>query len=156
MPFCHNCKTVVRDDSGTCGCCGLPVARILDASRIGQPKAGPEDWELDVIYPGEKKKSPTITVILNFLVAGLGQVYLGQFGKGFIFAAPTLIELVFRFSLANSYATSKGQQPLVVSVVQILFIFAQLGFRIVAIVDGVLVANKLNQDKVVGKWEWLR
>lgn len=46
----------------------------------------------DVVYSEEKSmRSPIIAAILSLIVAGLGQIYNGQIGKGVLFIVMQLI-----------------------------------------------------------------
>lgn len=147
MAFCPQCKTVARDDNEKCRACGatLPVRPKFDPSKDGWPwerkndsnaaKRYDDDPEYDMVYP--EPKSIVIVIFLNLFLTGSGHFYLGQTGKGLtILAIATLGSIIMPFGLLA------------------VFVLIAAAIRIAAIVDGVLIANKMNQDKMVGKWEW--
>lgn len=164
MPFCPRCKTVVRDDRETCRMCGgtLPPRRKFDPEKDGWPwekhnRDNPyrpeDDPEYNMIDP--EPKSLAGVIILNLFIAGAGQIYLGQTGKGFLLMLPSLIGFFGGMGLRNSrnYGMSQGEAKIIIALMICMVIITWIVY-IAAIVDGVLIANKMNQDKMVGKWEW--
>ena len=61
--FCHHCGAEIDTDATTCPTCGL--------LQHGKQVSG-------------QTKNPGIAAILSFFVAGLGQIYNGQIGKGIL------------------------------------------------------------------------
>lgn len=165
MAFCPWCKTVVRDEKETCRRCGtpLPPKPERDPSKPfllwGSEPAGAGSYEgdpeYDMLYP--EQKSLAFVVVLNLILSGLGQIYLGQKGKGLLLMSPSIVGVVLGMSLNNPgarhSAMSMGSLRMLAVATLVLVV---LGFvlRVVSIVDGVLIVNKMNQDKMVGKWEW--
>ncbi|MDP6494466.1 MAG: hypothetical protein QGI09_03390 [Dehalococcoidia bacterium] len=50
-------------------------------------------------------KNPTTATILSFFIAGLGQVYNGQIGKGIVFIVLYVISLVLMFVVVGFITT---------------------------------------------------
>lgn len=79
-----------------------------------------------IYKPGQ---SVVLAVILSFFLTGIGQMYNGQVGKGFVLLFGTLFFLC-------------GFAPI------------GLGLWVVGLVDAAQIAGKLNQGRVVGQWEF--
>lgn len=165
MAFCPRCKTVARDDNEKCRACGttLPARPKFDPSVTGWSwerkndsdamKRYEDDLEYSMIYP--EPKSIAVVVILNLFLPGLGQWYLGQPGKCLLIMSPAILSLLFRIGGNGGYlgGVSAGALKAMLVLLVLAAILVWI-IRIAAIVDGVLIANKMNQDKMVGKWEW--
>lgn len=75
MPkFCSECGTKVSEEDNFCPICG---ANLRMAVEIEKPLTS-------VSTPIIKRKSPPTAAILNFLIAGIGYMYLGKWAWGIL------------------------------------------------------------------------
>lgn len=74
-------------------------------------------------------KNPTVAVLLSCLVVGLGQMYNGQIVKGIVLLGVSI-----------------G--------VCVIFPYLSCVCWVVAMIDAYKIANKLNDGKTVGEWEF--
>ena len=91
-----------------CSKCGSEIGNARFCSQCGTPQDG-----MIVQAPGpaggagaapqivviRAAKSPGVAVVLSFLLAGLGQIYNGQIGKGLAFMIAYLCSLVLMWVL---------------------------------------------------------
>ena len=66
--YCSNCGAQIDVKAEICTKCGVRVA--------------PPPMQTQVIY---SKKNATLAGILSFLITGVGQLYIGQIGRGLLF-----------------------------------------------------------------------
>lgn len=69
--FCANCGAEITKEATTCPECGV--------------------LQQDKTLKGNEIKNPGIAAILSFLIAGAGQIYNGQVGKGIFFMGIQII-----------------------------------------------------------------
>jgi TM2 domain-containing membrane protein YozV len=85
-----------------CSKCGGQIGNARFCSQCGTPQGG-----IVVQAPGaapqvvviRAPKSPGVAVLLSFLLAGLGQIYNGQIGKGLVFMIAYFCSLVLMWVL---------------------------------------------------------
>ena len=99
--ICDNCDAKLEPNARFCRECG--AQQPMNVGRRGQEKVNAEFTERakyrnpdKLIFPTGKRKSPLLAACLNFLLGGLGQIYIGQVGLGILIliwdivsAAPT-------------------------------------------------------------------
>ena len=96
MKYCLNCGKEIAKEAEICPNCGIRVSSIKQ----------------------KKTSSPGIAAVLSFLWIGLGQIYNGQIGKGFllmigfIILCITLIGIpiaiiLWIYSIINAYSIAK-------------------------------------------------
>jgi TM2 domain-containing membrane protein YozV len=121
--FCQNCGAETNAAAVMCVKCGVS----LQAATATAQQSGA------VILPSNPPKDVVLMCVLSVLLPGLGQIVLGQVGKGIVLlAGPIAFYLItcgFGFLLA----------PVV---------------WIVAAVDAYKIANKLRGGKPVRRWEF--
>lgn len=83
--------------------------------------------------PSDPPKDPVMMCILSVLIVGLGQIILGQTGKGI-----TMLVGVILFGLFTCFYG---------------FLLAPI-FWLIAGLDAYKIANKLKQGNSVGAWEF--
>lgn len=88
-----------------------------------------------------KKRNPVIASIFSFLLPGFGQIYNGQFKKGFFFFFLTLF-FPFMFGLTKSFTYFYGLIAL--SIIEI-------SLRLIALIDAFINANS-QKDYVLKKY----
>ena len=81
------------------------------------------------VYPSNPPKSGSTAVILSCLLTGIGQMYLGQAGKGLVLLVVALL---------IGAATAGFSAPV---------------FWIVGMIDAHKIGNKLANGHSVGEWE---
>ena len=116
------------DDRKACPRCGaLHPPTAYGCSKCGQPF--PVNTSNEMIAPVQK--SPTRAFFLSFaLMAGFGQFYVGQVGKGVIWMAIGVAVGIPTLGLGTVVA------------------------NLVSGVDAMKVARKLSRGEPAGVWEW--
>ena len=116
------------DNRKACARCGeMYPLTALGCTKCGQPF--PALARADVILPCQK--SPGRALFLSFaLLAGCGQIYVGQFGKAAIWMAITFLAGLPTFGVGTLVA------------------------NIASGIDAQKVARKLSRGEPVGVWEW--
>ena len=116
------------NDRKICPRCGsVHPLSVLGCSRCGQPF--PVNVSGDYILPSQK--SPSRAFFLSFaLLAGFGQIYVGQPAKGLVWMVIALLAGIPTFGLGT--------------------ILANLASGI----DAQKVARKLSRGEAAGTWEW--
>ncbi len=78
--YCPKCGSEIKGDKDRCDNCGYDLSMFK------------EDGERDVstVYL-LKKKDPTLAGILSFIFPGLGQIYVGDIGRGILVMAIAFI-----------------------------------------------------------------
>lgn len=122
IPFCPNCGKNVEAGKKFCENCGTPIV----PAPAAVPAAPQYSAAQTQVAPPARQKNAVLAAIASFIIAGLGQVYNGNFVKGvmiffgmligsFIFLIPGLI--VWIYGIYDAYATAKkmneGQIPFV-------------------------------------------
>lgn len=117
---CSYCSLAISPHAAFCPRCGEPnAARYSAVSSAG-----------DVIRPSRNALHPAVAGLLSFLLIGLGQMVMGQVGKGVVMLVVALILGV----LTGCFAC--------------LITFP------VSVIDACLIASKLRSGQAVGKWEF--
>jgi len=86
--YCSKCGSDIGS-ARFCSQCGTPQAGMIVPAP--GPAAGPGPAPQIVVV--RAPKSPGVAVLLSFLLAGLGQIYNGQIGKGLLFMIAYLCSL---------------------------------------------------------------
>ncbi len=76
IKFCHNCGAEIDKEATTCPQCGV----------LQQDKSLHSEL-----------KNPGLAAVLSFLIIGVGQIYNGQIGKGILFMAVQMVNVVITF-----------------------------------------------------------
>jgi len=71
--YCPKCGNEIREDKDRCDKCGF------DFSQLKEKKA--EELPMRYLL---KRKDPILAGILSFLLPGLGQIYVGDIGRGIL------------------------------------------------------------------------
>lgn len=108
---CHGCGEHVNQNQEICVACGISLKGKKYSSSNGE-------------------KEPWIMALLSFLIAGLGQIVLGQTAKGI-----TILIVSFVFAIFTLGFSSLLTVP-------------------VSVIDAYLIAKKKREGKVVGEWEF--
>ncbi|MDO4583229.1 MAG: hypothetical protein Q4D62_03900 [Planctomycetia bacterium] len=136
---CPYCENTAPPNVLQCPFCGAPLPQPQQPPIPQQPYAQqpftppPYVQQIYVQQPIQSagiKKSATTAALLSCLITGLGQIYLGQVGKGF-----------FLFFMAIFVAIATA------GVGGIVMWF-------IAIIDAHCIAKKINSGQIVGAWEW--
>ncbi len=94
--YCSKCGSEIGN-ARFCSQCGTPQSgMIVQAPGAAAGAASPP--QVVVIRAA---KSPGVAVVLSFFVAGLGQIYNGQIGKGVAFMIAYLCSLVLMWVLVG-------------------------------------------------------
>ena len=135
--FCANCNSQVAPGAKNCPVCGAAIQQQQPYSQVPpqQPYGQvPPQQPYGQVPPQQPygqalvaQKSPGLALFLSCLLAGIGQMYNGQVAKG-----------------------------IVLLVIEVLFWGLFLGWvvSIVAMIDAYKIAEKINQGRVVGDWEF--
>jgi len=76
--YCSKCGREIGD-ARFCSQCGTPQPGIVVQSSGSAAGAAPQ------VVVVRAAKNPGVAVVLSFFIAGLGQIYNGQIGKGIAF-----------------------------------------------------------------------
>jgi TM2 domain-containing membrane protein YozV len=73
-----------------CEFCGN---KLINPNAVVCPNCGADlkNTEIPAYEVPNKQKSPGLAAVLSFLICGLGQMYIGDIGRGVIFLIITLI-----------------------------------------------------------------
>ena len=112
--YCQSCGAATQEYQDVCLSCGTR----LQGGTISAN--GPVDTSVNPILMG----------LVSFLIVGLGQIIMGQVGKGIAIFVGSIVLGFFTFGISAFITT-----PL-------------------AVVDAVLIAKKKQQGKRVGEWEF--
>lgn len=100
----------------------------------------------NLIYPSTPPKSPVLAGILTCLITGLGQLYLGQVGKGIaLFCGAFGVGFVIGFCMAIIDAPMEAIDGMVS--------LALIAYAIFVIIDASVLAGKLKSGQPIGKWQ---
>lgn len=98
--YCTNCGAQLDPTARFCPGCGSPILSkppyITESQRITPSVSKPAPPPRGVAYPPpvsaerlavieSKKKSPGVAAVLSLLWTGVGQIYVGEAGRGIIF-----------------------------------------------------------------------
>jgi len=128
--FCRNCGTQTNPAALVCTRCGVPTGVPTQQAVVRVQGDG------RAIFPSNPPKDPVLICVLSVLLPGLGQIILGQVGKGVML----VVSLLALFPIG--------------------FITCGVGWFLypvvwlVAAVDAPLIASKLKQGKAVQPWEF--
>jgi len=89
--YCSKCGSEIGN-ARFCSQCGTPQGGMVAQAPAG---AGPAPQVVVI----RAAKSPGAAVVLSFFMAGLGQIYNGQIGKGVAFMIGYLCSLVLMWVL---------------------------------------------------------
>ena len=95
-----------RDASTNCISCGNPICEECKVISKGE-----EYCKKCIARKAEsapfKKRSPGLAALLSFLLAGLGQIYNGQLGKGLLILFTGWLILPWIYGIFDAYRTAK-------------------------------------------------
>ena len=141
---CPGCKSDVAGEPEFCPQCGFwlkgPGSKQSEAGT-GEPPSGvappggvdefrshmPPPGAPAGVPPRESVKNPVVAAILSFLIPGVGQIYNGQAAKGVV----TLVACLLLWLICVGWVIA-----------------------IVAAIDAAMIAQKINDGKIVGPWEF--
>ena len=92
--YCSKCGSEIGN-ARFCSQCGTPQGGMIAQAPGAAAGAGPAPQVVVIRAP----KSPGVAVVLSFFVAGLGQIYNGQIGKGLAFMIAYLCSLALMWVL---------------------------------------------------------
>jgi len=92
--YCSKCGSQIGD-ARFCSQCGTPQGEMIVQPLAPAAGAAPAPQIVVVRAP----KSPGVAVLLSFLLAGLGQIYNGQIGKGLAFMIAYLFSVALMWVL---------------------------------------------------------
>lgn len=119
--FCQNCGSEVTAQQEVCTKCGV---RLLGGIAGFQGTGG------KMISPSQPPKNPAVATILSCLIAGVGQMYLGQVLKGLVILLGGVVLAIITGGLAG------------------------IPIWIAAMVDAYMIGKKLESGQSVGEWEF--
>ena len=122
--FCRSCGAETNPAAVVCVKCGVSTKGVV--AKAGGGSSG------GMVQPSDPPKDPVLMCVLSVLIAGLGQIILGQTAKG--------ITILLAAFLVTAVTCGWG---LPISAI-IMVIFA---------VDAYKIANKLKQGSPVGSWD---
>lgn len=122
--FCGNCGRELPMDNLFCNYCGKAVAMVSSESGLSSPTALAVKMIPQTVVVIQNQKSPGAAAVLSFVIAGAGQIYNGQIGKGFAF----LVCIVISWLLTS----------LVIGIVPLLIL------TIWSVVDAYRTAERIN------------
>lgn len=125
--FCSNCGSEI-ENTDICPKCGAKqnnISKTKFCSNCGKsidinaeicPHCG-----VRVMGTAHNEKNPTLSLVLSFLITGLGQIYNGQVGKGFglligviicaflffLMVPLFIIPVLWIYSMYDAYTTAK-------------------------------------------------
>jgi TM2 domain-containing membrane protein YozV len=92
----------------------------------------PQGMAANMVYPSNPPKNPILACVLSGLFYGIGQMYLGQVGKGITYLVCGIIATIGSFG------------------------FLWLPYGVICCIDAYKIGKKLQDGYPVGKWEyWL-
>lgn len=132
MKICPKCQTPTALDSKFCNKCGHGFRTdFSDQTQLARPILPQTQYQAqpnqNLIYRPDQ--STTTPVLLAFVLTGGGQMANGQVGKGFFFLGVVIV-LCFTF-----------------------WIGAVL-IWIMAILDAILISQRLQRGEAVGQWQF--
>ena len=89
-----------------------------------------------------KRKNPVLAALLSFLLAGLGQLYLGRIGRGILFLILEIVTAVFSF-YGDSWIGTRGIES-GISIRNFGYIL-NLAISLWAAYDAHAIAKKINR-----------
>lgn len=126
-----------------CGNCGN-LFRYTDQTTATQPATQPVYVMAPLRDARPKIRSshvgPVIVALAGFLICGLGQLLIGQIGKG-------LLAFFCVFFLGAVLFTLMGPEGGIVSAI------AAVGIQLAMMIDATLNAKKLREGTPIGAWE---
>ena len=122
--FCGNCGRELPMDNLFCNYCGKAVARVSSESGLSSPAGLAVKMIPQTVVVIQSQKSPGAAAVLSFVIAGAGQIYNGQIGKGFTF----LVGIVISWLLTS----------LVIGIVPLLIL------TVWSVVDAYRTAERIN------------
>ena len=121
--FCPSCGADTNPQAAICVKCGIQLGG--GKTKIANASGG------DLIVASDPPKDPVLMGILSgCLIAGLGQILLGQTAKGIAILLGSMVLAAVTFGVS-------------------IFITWPVGG-----VDAYLIAKKLKEGKAVGQWEF--
>ena len=81
-------RFTLKIDEVYCRSCGKPIKKVAEIC----PHCGVRQKTNQ-----QTMKNPGIAAIASFLFAGLGQIYNGEFAKGFIFMGVQVVNIILMF-----------------------------------------------------------
>ena len=120
--YCSNCGEESPRNHKVCSSCGSTL-KFIAGGRANNHNSG-------FVSPSVPAKSPTTATLLSCLINGLGQMYLGQVGKGVLWILGGSFLIIFTGGILA------------------------LPIWIATMIDANLIAKKLERKETVGKWEF--
>jgi|SRR5271169_3262402 len=94
--YCSKCGSQIGN-ARFCSRCGTPLGGIIVPAPGAAAGAGPVPQVVFI----RAAKSPGVAVVLSFFMAGLGQIYNGQIGKGVAFMIAYFCSLLLMWVLVG-------------------------------------------------------
>jgi len=92
--YCSKCGSQIGN-ARFCSQCGTPLGGMVVQAPGAAAGAGPAPHVVVI----RAAKSPGVAVVLSFFMAGLGQIYNGQIGKGVAFMVAYFCSLLLMWVL---------------------------------------------------------
>jgi len=140
-----------KDSTSICNHCGKSIC--LDCQVQVKGEVYCKDC-LGVKLGQEKKEthSPALAAILSFIIAGLGQVYNGQIGKGLLIFFTGWLVIPWIFGIFDAYRTAKAMNEgtivvkkrpgcMIAAVIGIVIFF--IGIFFLGLLAGIAIPNFL-------------
>jgi len=98
--YCSKCGTEIGN-ANYCPNCGTPQAglAVQSTASAAQPAPAPQ---VVVLRPA---KNPGVALVLSFFVAGLGQLYNGEIGKGIAFLIAYFVSVLLMWAVIGFLTT---------------------------------------------------
>ena len=131
---CEHCKSQIAPGAMNCSVCGAAVQpqQACAQQPYGQAPVQPV-----------ATKSSVLALILSCFICGAGQMYCGQIGKGIAMLGAMFVLFIIHFLIFLIFF------PLAFLTGIVIFIAWILGM-----IDAFRIAEKINQGKVVGGFEF--
>lgn len=131
--FCANCNSQVAPGATNCPVCGAaiqqqqPYSQVPPQQPYGQVPPQQPYGQQPYGQPPVSQKSPGLALFLSCLFPGVGEMYCGQVAKGIV--------LLLAFYLTVGFGLG-------------------VVIWIISMIDAYKIAEKINQGRVVGDWEF--
>jgi TM2 domain-containing membrane protein YozV len=136
---CANCGKSLTPNARFCPSCGTSTISAEEPKKPGEQR-GTRGSPKNNLVPSRSPPLSPHFALLSLVVAGLGQLVLGQVAKGLIALAGLI---AFAFIIAPAIGLPAGS-----------VFFIGLVVQIVLVVDGYFVGRALQRGQPVGKLQW--
>ena len=135
--ICANCGKSLATNARFCPSCGTSTVSAEQSTKVGEQRGIRASPRGGLVPARNPPLSPHLA-LLSLLLAGLGQLVLGQVAKGLIVFACLIALGIFIASQGG------GEAVWMIGLV----------VQIILVIDGYMVGRALQRGQPVGKFQW--